>query len=228
MRVSCDEWNTPAFFQSADLADLSRCLKTKKAGARNRYGRTPLHYAAQGEAPALVSVLVKAGADPNARDKRGGWTPLHMAAQTSKTPEVVTALIKAGADLTARDKKGRTPLEFARKFNKMPAVVSTLERLQVSCEKWNTPAFFRSAGLSDLTRCLEVKKTDARDEKGRTPLHLAARFSEKPGVVAALLAAGADPAARDEVGKTPWDYAERNAALKDTDSYWRLNEERFR
>ena len=138
------------------------------------------------------------------------------------------ALIKAGADPTARDKKGRTPLQLAEKFNKTPAVVSALKKAQDSCEKWNTPAFFRSAGLADLARCLKAKKPDARDEKGRTPLHLAAWLSKKSGVVTALLAAGADPAARDKAGKTPWDYAQENTALKDTDVYWRLNEERFR
>ena len=227
-RVSCEKWNTPAFFKSADLTDLARCLKVKKSDARNKYGRAPLHYAAQGEAPALVTALVKAGADPNVQDKRGGWTPLHLAAQTSKTPAVVTALMDAGADPGARDKKGRTPLQLAEKFNKTIVVVSTLKKARVSCEKWNTPAFFKSAGLSDLAPCLKVKNPDARDKKGRTPLHLAAWFSKKPAVVDALLAAGADPAARDEAGKTPWDYAERNAALKGTAPYWRLNEERFK
>ena len=273
-RVSCEKWNTPSFFRSADAADLSRCLKVKKSYARNKYGRTPLHYAAQGEAHALVSALVKAGAKVNARDKRGGWTPLHLAAQTGKTPGVVTALIKAGADPAAKDKKGRTPLQLAEKFNKTPAVVAALKQarvesgasvkteVQVSCEKWNTPAFFKNAGLADLTRCLKVKNPNARNENGRTPLHyaaqgvapalvsalvkagakvnardtrggwtplhLAAWFGKTPAVVAALLSAGADPAARDKAGKTPWDYAEQNAALKDSAPYWRLNEERFR
>ena len=33
--------------------------------------------------------------------------------------------------------------------------------------------------------------------------------------------------ARNAVGKTPWDSAQENEALKGTDAYWRLNEARF-
>ena len=113
-RVTCEKWNTPAFFKDASLADLARCLKTKNPNARNKNGRTPLHYAAQGKEPALVTTLVKAGAKVNARDERGGWTPLHLAAWFGKTPAVVTALLEAGADPAARDKAGKTPWDYAK------------------------------------------------------------------------------------------------------------------
>ena len=209
--VSCETWNTPAFFRRAVMADLSRCLKTKDPNARNRYGRTPLHYAAQGEAPKVVTALAKAGAEVNARDERGGWTPLHLAAQSSKRPEVVTALIKAGADPGAQDKKGRTPLQLAETFNKTPAIVSALKqarvdpgaspkmKARVSCETWNTPAFFRRAGPADLSRCLKTQDPNARNRYGRTPLHYAAQ-GEAPAVVTALAKAGAKVNARDERG----------------------------
>ena len=67
----------------------------------------------------------------------------------------------------------------------------------------------------------------ARDEEESTPLHFAASRSEVPAVVQVLLDAGADAAARDSKGKVPWDYAKANSALKGTEIYWRLNEERF-
>jgi hypothetical protein len=54
---------------------------------------------------AAVRVLVAAGADPNARNQRGE-TPLFG----RDTAEAVSALIEAGADLTARDEAGRTAL----------------------------------------------------------------------------------------------------------------------
>ena len=48
-----------------------------------------------------------------------------------------------------------------------------------------------------------------------------------PAVIAALLEADADPSARDGDGKSPFDYAKENAALKGNEVYWRLNDARF-
>ncbi len=45
--------------------------------------------------------------------------------------------------------------------------------------------------------------------------------------VKAALSAGADPGARDDAGRTPFDYAKDNKALKGTEAYWLLNEARF-
>ena len=112
-QLSCEKWNTPSFFKDANLPDLLRCLKTKDVNARSGNGRTPLHYAAQGEKPALVTALAGAGADVNARDERGGLTPLHLAAWFSNTPSVVVALLIVGADPRAKDKVGNTPWEYA-------------------------------------------------------------------------------------------------------------------
>ena len=95
----------------------------------------------------------------------------------------------------------------------------------VSCEDWNTKTFFQRAGVADVSRCLKAgARMNARNKDGATPLHRAARLSETPAVVTVLLDAGADPAARDKAGKTPWDWIKADSPLKGTDVYWRLNE----
>ena len=38
---------------------------------------------------------------------------------------------------------------------------------------------------------------------------------------------GADPAARDNEGKLPFNYAGDNEQLEGTDGYWKLNQARF-
>ena len=99
-----------------------------KVNARDNYGRTPLHLAAQGDSPAVVSALAKGAAKVNARDTRGEWTPLHLAAWFGKSPAVVRALIQAGADTGLKDKSGRTPLDYARRNKALQGSVSLFRR----------------------------------------------------------------------------------------------------
>ena len=49
----------------------------------------------------------------------------------------------------------------------------------------------------------EKRNAVSRNDDGRTLLHYAARFEERPEVLEALLAAGADVVARDGAGQTP-------------------------
>jgi len=62
---------------------------------------TPLHLATQWSHLAVVTVLLKSGATPNARDV-GEETPLFRA----RSVEVADALIRAGADVNAVDDNG--------------------------------------------------------------------------------------------------------------------------
>ena len=61
------------------------------------------------ETPEIVELLVKAGADVNARGNFG-QTPIFNA---SFTPAAVKALLAGGADIDARDSNGNTPLVWA-------------------------------------------------------------------------------------------------------------------
>ena len=60
-----------------------------------------------------LDLLLRAGADPNARDRDGG-TPLHAAARHGGYPAMVEQLLDAGADSAASDNAGRRPADYAR------------------------------------------------------------------------------------------------------------------
>ena len=62
------------------------------------------------QAPWLVAVLVRRGADPDQRDAHGR-TLLHRAAEAGNL-ELVEALLDAGADPNVTDADGRTPLHL--------------------------------------------------------------------------------------------------------------------
>ena len=95
-----------------------------------------------------VRAALAGGADVHARDEVFGMTPLHWAAQVSKTPGVVEALLAGGADVNARSDGGGTPLHWAARFSEVPGVVKAL----------------LAAGAD----------VNTRDEHGFTPLYLAA------------------------------------------------------
>lgn len=73
------------------------------------YGLTPLHLASIINRPALVSTLLKIGANVNLRTRRCSYTPLMLACNGSH-PEVVQVLLDAGADVNATDEFGWTAL----------------------------------------------------------------------------------------------------------------------
>ncbi len=85
----------------------------KMRDARTPLGSTPLHFAAANPDRSAMSVLLAAGADPNARDGEGS-TPLHIAAYASKGANV-QQLLEAGADPLLKNNGGRDAAAMARK-----------------------------------------------------------------------------------------------------------------
>jgi len=79
-------------------------------------GHTPLYCVANQcgseTGPDVVQMLVRAGADVNARGGVTRATALHMAARRGYV-EIAGVLLDCGALLEARDRKGDTPLQRA-------------------------------------------------------------------------------------------------------------------
>jgi ankyrin repeat protein len=82
-----------------------------RAISRNSNRNQPLQAAAAGGQTAAVGLLLRAGAEPDARS-HGGFTALHIAAQIGAI-EMVGALLEAGSDPRARTDGGKTPVDFA-------------------------------------------------------------------------------------------------------------------
>ena len=114
------------------------------------------------------------------------------------TPQSVQAAITNGADVNARDRYNKTPLMEAAEFNTNPEVITTL-----------------LAAGADLK---------ALDDCGETPLMEAAEYNTNPEMITVLLKAGADVNAKDFQEKTAFDYAQKNARLKGTNTYRQLHE----
>ena len=89
------------------------CEALLKRGARvDQPGWSPLHYAATGPQPKIVSLLLARGADPEAKSPNGS-TPLMMAARYGAEASV-NLLLAQGADVRRVNEAGLTAADFAR------------------------------------------------------------------------------------------------------------------
>ena len=172
-------------------------------------GMTPLLAATRDSwhgRPEAVMTLLANGADPRASDADGN-TPLHHAARSSD-PGVAALLRDAAAELDVRNHDGVTPLGLACAAGNWRLARFLLERGAKAEVEGGTPAQLPAAGgeeddAAGVQLLLKHKaRVDARDARGRSALHEAARAGHVD-IVAALLAAGADVAARDAAGRTP-------------------------
>jgi uncharacterized protein len=162
----------------------------------------------------VIEMLLGAGANPNAQLKlappfrnigndRGldgmlttGATPLLRAAKALDAP-AIAALLAKGADITLANSRGMTPLMAAAGLGSVDA---------------DTRGFY----LSDDTQLRSIESlkllinaggdVNAKDSRGLTPLHEAARWGWND-VVQFLVASGADLTAKDNRGNTPIDSA---------------------
>ncbi len=157
--------------------------------------------------PEAVMTLLANGADPRAADGEGN-TPLHHAAR-STDPGVAALLRDAAAEIDVLNHEGQSPLAVACAAGNWRLAKFLLERGARPEPEGGQPALLAAAATEEddpagVQLLLKFKaKVGATGRDGRTALHEAA-LAGHADIVAALLAAGADPHSRDTTGRTPW------------------------
>lgn len=96
-----------------DLETVKTLLTEDKGhcDARDRIGKSPMHFAITFARPEVLGELIAAGCNVNTVDDTG-MTPLHVAAFID-LPGAVPMLLEAGAQIEATDEFGDTPLHTA-------------------------------------------------------------------------------------------------------------------
>jgi pectate lyase len=173
--------------------------------------QTPLHYAAAGNHKATAELLIAHGADVNA--VAGTWrTPLGVAARTGSV-NVAELMIAHGANVDGCEGHW-TPLQEAAYYSKEMVELLIAKGANIDVGKWTALHSALDAERFDIVELLLTKGADVniRDDKGRTPLHIASWYAanKNPKVVELLLSKGADINAKDNKGKTVLSYATEN------------------
>jgi uncharacterized protein len=112
--------------------------------------------------PAIVEILIRAGADPDAGSDgtRAGETPLHWAASTDDV-DVAEILIGAGADVDAPDGSIGTPLENAIGYGCWHVARHLVEAGATVSKLWHAAALGHLARLDLL---LTTEPTPTADD----------------------------------------------------------------
>jgi ankyrin repeat protein len=163
----------------------------------DQQGWTPLHAASERYEPDRVAMLIKQGADINAR-AANGQTPLHVAA-SSGSFGAMQVLLEAKAALDLKDHQGRTPMQAGIAFDTAVEIL-----LQAGAEPSDIllAAFAGRADLVEGFLKLDKKLIAATTARGETPLHMAAGRGHVK-VAKLLLDNGAEVNARDQSQFTP-------------------------
>lgn len=185
-------------------------------------GSTPLHTAAENDAPGVTAVLLDAKADPSIGDDQGD-TPLHCAALYA-CPLALGKLVQHGAPLLAENSSGELPLHMMANFGEGDG------ELSATMAKRHFARSFRAqeALVEALRRTGELDKAlkhAALGDNGNMPLHSVAHWDHlgAQNAIRLLLAARAEAGQKNGDGNTPLDIARRR--YKDTGKVAKILEE---
>uniref|UniRef100_A0A8C7MXB4 Ankyrin repeat domain 52 n=1 Tax=Oncorhynchus kisutch TaxID=8019 RepID=A0A8C7MXB4_ONCKI len=198
-------WQTPLHVAAANRA--TRCAealipKLSSLNVADRSGRTALHHAAHSGHVEIVKLLVSRSADAMCRDKRG-YTPLHAAAASGQI-EVVKYLLRLGSEVRYHITSPN------------PTIISSccvISTFSLSLRQIDEPNTFGNTALH--MACYTGQEAVANElvnrganvnqpnQRGCTPLHLAAVSTNGALCLELLVNNGADVNMQSKEGKSP-------------------------
>ncbi|KAJ3106168.1 hypothetical protein HDU96_008306 [Phlyctochytrium bullatum] len=190
-----------------ELGDLARSV-------------TPLHAAAYEGNAVICEILLKFGAEVDARDNYA-WTPLSYSAYVGST-EVTRLLLRKGADLESMAESNLTPLMlavFKGRLDVAALLVDEGPNVETKNESGQTSLHIAAEeGKVEVARFLLDKGVDieSRGEHGRTPLHIAAECGNLD-VVHLLIERGAVIESKDKNSDTPLIHAAFDSHIRVVD-----------
>eukprot|EP01111_Echinosteliopsis_oligospora_P011001 TRINITY_DN3525_c0_g1_i1.p1 TRINITY_DN3525_c0_g1~~TRINITY_DN3525_c0_g1_i1.p1 ORF type:complete len:328 (+),score=67.78 TRINITY_DN3525_c0_g1_i1:65-1048(+) len=193
---------------------------------QDKAGVSPLHLAVSRGKEEAVEILLKAGCDPNVKDKKPQirLTPIQLAVRSPKPSiKIIESLIQAGADVNSEATDKTTPLFIAVRSGNVDVVQLLLKHgANINIQDnpptsgWTayrvtTPLHIAvSAGNEELVKILISHggnpNLQLMDDVGETLLHVAALMHRK-SIAELLINSGADINAKDCFEGTPLDYA---------------------
>jgi len=167
-------------------------------------GATPLHTAAENDAPGVARSLLRSKARIDARDDQGD-TPLHCAAMYG-SPQTLEVLLEGKADLLCENSSGELPLHLMAEYgpgvdsDMPPALVARHFARSIKAQKAMMEAL---VGRGQLAQALSHA---ASGDNGNTPLHGVARCDHYGAehAVKLLCNARADLEAKNTDGQTAY------------------------
>ena len=160
--------------------------------------------------PSGVRTLLQRGFDPNTANE-GGVSAIHLSIQTESYKAAEILATAPGLAVDKENEHGETPLMMAAlKGQKRLAVVLLDRGARVQKPGW-TPLHYAACGPdAEVVSLLLGRQAalEARSPNGTTPLMMAAGYGPE-AAVDALLMAKADPSAKNDLGLTAADLAQR-------------------
>lgn len=186
----------------------------KAISAKDNHGDTPLHLAALHGQIEVAQVLLDAGADVNAKNNYGPFTPGDLGQQISSNNHQDPVVLLSAHGVDERDmKNGYTPLdlaEFSVNHKKVLALlVSKGADVNAQASSGATPLFWAVMRdqKEDVQFLLDHRaNVNAADAYGDTILDCALRL-QYTSLIQLLVDRGADVNAKDQSEKRPLTYA---------------------